>query len=102
MTINETTGQISWPNAGPADSLYPVTIRASNTLGSDTESYAIRVMLPPALDALSNETSMRQHLIQKLQRYHRFFAVDIYMLGAPPDEYQFLHRCDLMELCQRQ
>jgi hypothetical protein len=56
MSINPTTGAISWPNPGPADIIYPVTIQASNVLGSDTESYTIRVILPPVLDALSNET----------------------------------------------
>jgi hypothetical protein len=56
MTINPTNGAISWPNPGPADISYPVTIQASNILGSDTESYTIRVILPPVLEALSNET----------------------------------------------
>ena len=47
MSINAGTGLVSW-TPGAAGS-YPVTIRATNVAGSDTQSYSISVTVPPTI-----------------------------------------------------
>lgn len=56
MSINATTGAISWADPGPEDSTHSVTVRAANTMGSHTQSFTIRVMLPPVLADLDHQT----------------------------------------------
>lgn len=56
MNINSSSGSITWLNPGPEDSTHAVTVKAANPLGSHSRSYQIRVMLPPVLDDLSNDS----------------------------------------------
>ena len=48
MTINATTGVISWTPAGGQAGANDVTVRAANSAGADTESFVINVTALPA------------------------------------------------------
>ncbi len=43
MTIDGTTGVVSWPTSSDADTPYTITIRAANTVGSDTQTWHLAV-----------------------------------------------------------
>lgn len=56
MTIDSQTGQIYWPDPAPEGSTQTVTVRAVNTMGSSTQSFTVRVMLPPVFSQINNDT----------------------------------------------
>ena len=56
MTIDAATGAIAWPSPGPEDSVHTITVRAANTMGSHTQSYQLRVMLPPVIETPDPDT----------------------------------------------
>lgn len=56
MTIDAGTGAVAWPSPGPEDSVHTITVRAANTMGSHTQSYQIRVMLPPVIETPDDDT----------------------------------------------
>ncbi len=47
MTVNTTTGQVSWPN--PVAGTHTVTIRAAGTTGSDDETWVLTVQALPVI-----------------------------------------------------
>ncbi|HFQ93830.1 MAG TPA: hypothetical protein ENK32_07465, partial [Anaerolineae bacterium] len=47
MQINANTGLISWLPSGGGD--FSVTVQATNTAGSDTQSYTLHVSVPPSI-----------------------------------------------------
>ena len=60
MTIDETTGVVSWPNPTLTDSPHLITIRATNDAGSDDESWYLAVTeAQPATIALINPDNNR-------------------------------------------
>ncbi len=56
MTINETTGVITWSPS--AVGTYPVAIEASNTQGTDDQSFSIIVSLPLAEPTITSSPSL--------------------------------------------
>jgi len=50
MAINSETGVVSWPNAALEGSPHSITIRASNVLGSDDESWQLAVIARPDIE----------------------------------------------------
>ncbi len=56
MSINSSTGQVSWTNPQPADSQHTVTIRATNSAGSDDESWTLTVAaVAPVIAPLNDD-----------------------------------------------
>jgi Leucine-rich repeat (LRR) protein len=53
MSINSTTGSISWLPRDPG--VFPVTVTASNSAGATEQSFSITVDAPPAGDAYEND-----------------------------------------------
>jgi len=47
MTIDPSTGVVSWPNPRPSRSVIPITIKAENVGGFDTELWNLTITLPP-------------------------------------------------------
>ena len=43
MTINSTDGTVTWPNPQPLDQSFTVSIRATNSEGSDEETWTLRI-----------------------------------------------------------
>ena len=56
MTIDAETGAVSWDNPLPSFSAYPVTIRATNSVGSDTVTFALAVYSVPHIKAIADVT----------------------------------------------
>jgi hypothetical protein len=56
MTINSSTGVVSWPNPVTAGSPHAVTIRAENIAGSDEVSFNIEVLDMPVIDTIADES----------------------------------------------
>lgn len=56
MTINPTTGEVSWPAAMAEGSINTVTVRATNSQGFGIQSWQVTVMLPPQIDPVSDDT----------------------------------------------
>ncbi len=57
MTINGSTGQVSWTDPQPADSQHTITIRATNSAGSDDESWTLTVnALAPVIAAMNDDS----------------------------------------------
>ncbi len=55
MTINPTTGVVSWPDTTSDDSPYSITIRATNATGFDNESWMLTVNpIAPFIEAIPN------------------------------------------------
>ena len=61
LTIGSSSGVVTWPNPQPPDSVHTVTIRASNSAGSDDESWQLTVNhtagVAPVIAALSDGES---------------------------------------------
>jgi hypothetical protein len=84
MTINSQTGVINWPAPGPEDSVHTVTVQASNTVGSSTVTYQIRVMLPPVIEPMANDTVHEGTAYQKSILLSQGTApLTFALLGAP-------------------
>jgi len=56
MTLNTTTGKVTWASPGPADRSYTVTVRATNPGGSDDESWTLTVKAPPVIAEIPDGT----------------------------------------------
>jgi len=56
MTIDASTGVVSWPTTDPAGSLQTVTIQATNSIGSDSTSWQLRVTSPPTIGDIADAT----------------------------------------------
>ncbi|MBN1127111.1 MAG: hypothetical protein JXA82_19065 [Sedimentisphaerales bacterium] len=49
MTIDAETGAVTWTSAEPSLTSYTISIRAGNAVGSDTVSFGLTVLSPPAI-----------------------------------------------------
>ena len=58
MSIDAATGVVSWPNAAPSFTPYTITIRATNTVGSDDETWLLSVLSVPVIAALPDASVM--------------------------------------------
>jgi hypothetical protein len=56
MQIHPETGTLTWPNAALKAGVYQVAVRATNSMGTHTQSFTISVLLPPVLGAMDDET----------------------------------------------
>ena len=57
MTVNSSTGAVSWPNPTTTGSPFSVTIRATNSLGSDDEQWALTVtQVAPVIAAIADQS----------------------------------------------
>ncbi|MEE4602885.1 MAG: InlB B-repeat-containing protein [Desulfobacteraceae bacterium] len=59
MTINNTTGVVSWPNPTTVGSPHFITIRANNSAGYDDETWTLEVnpvSIQPIINPISNES----------------------------------------------
>lgn len=57
MTINSTTGVVSWPSPSPGGGTVTVTIRASNAQGSDDETWTLTLSrLVPIIEDIPNSS----------------------------------------------
>ncbi|MFI4910843.1 MAG: putative Ig domain-containing protein [Sedimentisphaeraceae bacterium JB056] len=55
MTIDSSTGIISWPSPVVSTDAYTITVTATNTIGSDSEQWDISVQDPPAIEAIEDQ-----------------------------------------------
>ena len=56
MTINTSTGAVSWPSPTKVNSPHTVTIKAENLAGNDTKSFEVIVMDTPVIAALTADS----------------------------------------------
>jgi len=59
MTISSSTGRVSWSNPTLSGSPHTITIRATNSVGSDDESWQLTVnaAVPPVIDPILDDTA---------------------------------------------
>ncbi|MBN1763785.1 MAG: hypothetical protein JW860_00880 [Sedimentisphaerales bacterium] len=56
MSIDPATGIVSWANPTPEGSINTITISATNSQGTDSQTWQLKVMLPPLIDPLADDT----------------------------------------------
>lgn len=54
MTIDPATGAVTWPSPASVGSPHTVTVRATNSQGSDEAGFAVEVIQPPLIDSVND------------------------------------------------
>ncbi len=57
MTIDQSSGQVQWTTPTPSFSAYGITIRATNSIGFDEESWNLTVLSAPLMSPLSDQSA---------------------------------------------
>jgi M6 family metalloprotease-like protein len=62
MSISSTTGLVSWSNPQPASSSFTITIRATNSVGSDDETWVLSINEEQIIDCNGNDVADDQDI----------------------------------------
>ena len=87
LTVDPNTGAVSWPEAGPPDSVHTVTVEARNERGTHLESWTVTVTAPPVIAGIASrnvEASQDYVEVPQLEQGHSL-PIAWSLVAGPPD-----------------